>query len=151
MTQQAEYVGRGQGTYASWPAGLARQLGRAAAALAIALQLLLPPLAMQASAAAPQADAEAAMVAQASAVWGAGAICEMEQPVPDGAPHHTPAVHHACPVCWASHQPSSLPPPNLPPLPPAPLFLWVTAPLPAPSLFRPCLLAPAQPRAPPFV
>jgi hypothetical protein len=132
---------------------LLRRLGRLGAVLAIAVQLLLPvvampPAALAAAGAAP--TPAAAILDQASAVWGSAALCE-----PGSAPSHegkrTPHLVHPCPICWAVQQAASLLPPSLPPLPVASAPVWLKAAVPDddPALRR--NLSPAQPRGPPLV
>ncbi len=133
---------------------LLRRLGRLGAALALAIQLLLPVIAMPPVALAAAGGGAmmpaAAILAQASAVWGSAALCE-----PGSAPSHegkqTPHLVHPCPICWAVQQAASLLPPSLPPLPLASAPVWLKAAVPDddPSLRRD--LSPAQPRGPPLV
>ncbi len=135
---------------------LLRRLGSIGAALAIAVQLLLPIIAMPPAAlaaAGATATQAASILAQASAVWGNTALCE-----PGNVPSHegahqgkqTPHLVHPCPICWAVQQAASLLPPSLPPLPLAPVPVWVKAPTPADGLALRRNLSPAQPRGPPF-
>jgi hypothetical protein len=132
---------------------LLRRLGRLGAALALAVQLLLPVIAMPPAAlaaAGPATTRAAAILDQASAVWGSAALCE-----PDSAPSHegkqTPHLVHPCPICWAVQQAASLLPPNLPPLPLAPAAVRLKAAIPDDDLALRRNLSPAQPRGPPLV
>jgi hypothetical protein len=131
---------------------LLRRLGRIGAALAIAVQLLLPIIAMPPAAldaAGAAISPVASILAQASAVWGSTALCE-----PGGTPSHegkqTPHLVHPCPICWAVQQAASLLPPSLPPLPLAPSPVWVKTPVPAEDFALRRNLSPAQPRGPPL-
>ncbi len=136
---------------------LLRRLSRLGAALALAVQLLLPVIAMPPAAlAVPGAAAggattpAASILAQASAVWGSAALCE-----PGSTPSHpdkqSPHLIHPCRICWALQQAASLLPPSLLPLPLAPSPVWVKTPVPAEDLALRRNLPPAQPRGPPFV
>jgi len=132
---------------------LLRRLGRIGAALAIAVQLLLPVIAMPPAALAAAGAATtpaASILAQASAVWGGGVLCEPGS-TPSDEGQQTPHLVHPCPICWAVQQAASLLPPSLPPLPLAPVPVWVKAPVPADDLTLRRNLSPAQPRGPPLV
>jgi hypothetical protein len=133
---------------------LLRRLGRLGAALALAVELLLPIIAMPpaalAAAGAATTPAEA-ILDQASAVWGSAALCEPGSSAP---PHHGkqgPLLVHACPICWAVQQAASLLPPSLPPLPLASAPAWLKAAVPDDDLPLRRDLSPAQPRGPPLV
>ncbi|MFO1055815.1 MAG: DUF2946 domain-containing protein [Dongiaceae bacterium] len=120
------------------------KLGRLGAILALAVQLLLPAMAVSpASAPAP------AVLAQAAALWGDGSLCLIGQGRrSDGGP--APLAHHdACAACCMLHQAAALPPPAdgprlAPRLPVAIAYLAV-----AHDAVRPRPTSPAQPRAPP--
>jgi hypothetical protein len=132
-------------------------LGRIGAAFALAVQLLLPVIAMPPAAlAAAGAGAGAAstpaasILAQASAAWGSTALCE-----PGGAPSHegkqSPRFVHPCPICWAVQQAASLLPPSLLPLPLARAPVWIKVSPLVEDLALPRSLSPARPRGPPSV
>ena len=137
--------------------GLLRRLGRLGAVLAVAVQLLLPVIAMPPAALAAAgvaATPSAAILAQASAAWGAAALCEPAgAPAPESPHESKQSQHlaHPCPICWAVQQAASLLPPILPPLPLAPVAVWFKAPITADDLTLRRNLSPAQPRGPPFV
>jgi hypothetical protein len=127
---------------------LLRRIGGFGAALALALQLLLPFLAMPQAAGAGEA---AALSQAAAAVWGRDAVlCAPGTARPhDG--KQSPLAGHQCPVCWAMQQTASLLPPSAPPEPAPVAVAWVTALAPGLDPLPPLALSPAQPRGPPFV
>jgi hypothetical protein len=136
---------------------LLRRLGCLGAALALAVQLLLPVIAMPPAAlAAPGVAAggaitpAASILAQASAVWGSAALCEPGSTLSHPG-EQSPHLVHPCPICWAVQQAAGFLPPSLPPLPRASLPVWVKTPVPADGLALRRILPPAQPRGPPFV
>jgi len=133
---------------------LLHRLGRFGAALALAVQLLLPVIAMPPAALAAAGGAmtpAAAMLDQAAAVWGPAALCEPGSSMPSHHGKQGPLLVHPCPICWAVQQAASLLPPSLPPLPLVSAPVWLKAALPEddPALRR--NLSPAQPRGPPLV
>ncbi len=90
------------------PASLGRRLGRLGAVLALAIQLLLPFMAMPQAAATPPATS---VMAEAAAVWGSAALCTLDaQTKPGGKPGRL--AHHPCPICWTLQQAASLLPPT---------------------------------------
>ena len=143
----------GEGEKAKAQPALLRWLGRLGAALALSVQLLLPVIAMPPAAlaaAGPAMVPAAAILDQASAVWGSAALCE-----PGGAPSHedrqAPHLVHPCPICWAVQQAANLLPPSLPPLPLASAPVWLKAAAPDDDLALRRDFSPAQPRGPPLV
>jgi hypothetical protein len=131
-------------------ARLSRGVGRIGAALALAVQLLLPFVAMPQRAFASVLEAQnSALLAQATAAWGPDALCTLS-----GATRHTDKdapSDHPCPICWTVQQAASLPPPAVPPLPPAPIELRLQ---PVIALIGPFVQAsrpPSPPRGPPLV
>jgi len=133
---------------------LLRRLGRLGAALALAVQVLLPVIAMPPAALAAAGAAmtpAAAILDQAAAVWGSAALCEPGSSLPSHQGKQGPLFVHPCPICWAVQQAASLLPPSLPPLPLVSAPVWLKAALPEddPALRR--NLSPAQPRGPPLV
>jgi hypothetical protein len=122
-------------------AGSWRRLGCLGATLALAVQLLLPFMAM------PQASATAASPA---AAWGSAALCTLgAESKPAG--KQSPLVHRQCPICWMLQQTASL----LPPTGAAELTPPAAVAIDSPdralddAIERP--LSPAQPRGPPSV
>jgi hypothetical protein len=127
------------------PASLGRRLGRLGAALALAIQLLLPFMAMPQAAATPPATSA---MAEATAVWGSAALCTLDaQTKPGGKPAQL--AHHPCPICWTLQQAASLlPPTGAPELAPSkPAAILSLSPEIDAVLER--LLSLAQPRGPP--
>jgi hypothetical protein len=78
------------------------RLGRLGAALALAIQILLPFMAM------PQA---LATPAGPDAVWGNAALCTLGAETKP-ASKQSPLAHRQCPICWMLQQTASLLPPT---------------------------------------
>jgi len=127
--------------------GAWRRLGRLGAAAALAVQLLLPFMAMKP--AAPDARAEG-VLAQAVAAWGRGALCTPDAAAKDHG-RAGPLAAHPCPICWAVQQTAGLLPPDAIPEPAPRAFARLAERPRTRGDLRPLLPSPAQPRAPPFV
>ena len=119
-----------------------RSLGRAGAALALAVQILLPFMALPAVAApTPLTDAVA--------LWGKDALCTLD-PSAKQKSDHGPFAGHQCPVCWALHQGASLLPPSAIPAPALSAPISFKASVALVEAPRKPALSPPQPRGPPF-
>ena len=131
-------------------AGVWRQLGRAGAGLALAIQLLLPFIVVGPHASSIPAVLTASVLAQAAAFWGRDAICTLGAVTKhDG--NQRPLADHKCPICWALQRTASLLPPSagIPLSPPAPTR--IEAPSATIEACAEAAYSPAQPRGPPFV
>jgi hypothetical protein len=131
-------------------ARLWRRAGRVGATLALAVQLLLPFVAMPQMAFASISEAqESALLAQATAVWGRDALCTLGSATQHT--HENVPSDRPCPICWTVHQAASLPPPAVPPLPPAPLEVRLQAVIALIGPFVQASRPPSPPRGPPPV
>ncbi len=127
-----------------------RWLARIGAGVALAVQLLLPFMAMPQMAFAAAEANKAAVLAQATAAWGSDALCAVDSGTrPHGA--KSPLSDHPCPVCWAMQQAASLLAPVGPPLLAPPIYIRVEPVLVSLEAFVQGPRPPSPPRGPPSV
>jgi len=123
---------------------LLRRLGPIVAALALAIQILMPCFAMAPMATASPAPGMEQIAMDADAMCSEMAAKGAKGQMPQGA-------HHLCPICWAMQQASHLVPPQFG-LIATPTIVALEVNLLDPAVdFAPLSLPPIQPRGPPLV
>ena len=129
-------------------AGACRRVGRIGAGVALAIQLLLPFIAMSQASSMP-AVSSTTPLAQAAALWGSDAICTLGAVTKQDSKQNP--LTGQCPICWAVQQTASLLPPSGGIALAPPTLTRIEAPSAATEKCAEPAYSPAQPRGPPLV